>query len=301
MPFVQCDSSAVEAVMVGYYMGGPEGKAYIDLAKKGVHDWLTCKQLGWAFDYLTAKHQILAAGQKPLRERMKTVNHMTNFGGTPYQMHVSDPDAFPALADAKKAQKFLFVSIPGLARFQRECRERAHKEGYLTNAWGLKHYFYDVGSFVLDELTGAQVIDEITGQPKMKRGKDGNRSIAFLPQSSNGLFQRDNLIILAATPIDGEPPSLDAGEVTARWDEFVPAIKAGKTWQRFMPANVSVHDSGCLDTPVSLVSSAVEVLRTVMTRPIPEMGGLTVGAECEVGDDWLDMEAVGNWPMLEAA
>lgn len=296
MPFVQCDSSAVEAVLVGYYMGGPEGQAYIKLAKQGAHDWLTCKWLGWEFDPATSKARIAAAGHKPLRERMKTVGHMTNFGGRPYTMHMNDPEAFPTLKSAKDTQAFLFQSIPALKTFQRTTMERAQKEGYLTNAWGLRHYFYDVFTYQLDD-DGKQVLGK-DGQPKIKHGKDSNRSIAFQPQSSNGLFQRDNLLILAVTPIDGEPPSLDAGEVVARWDEFVPAIKAGKTWQRFMPANVSVHDSGCLDVPVSLVESATEALRRVFTRPVPELGGLTIGAECEVGDDWLDMEPVGNWPML---
>jgi hypothetical protein len=294
VPFIQCDSSSVEAVFVGYYMGGQAGKDYIHLSKRGAHDWLCCKQLGWEFTPANAKRVKVEQGE--LRERMKRVGHGTNFGMRPYMMHMNDPEAFPSLLDAKKAQAFLFASIPALKEFQRECRERAQKEGYLTNAWGLRHYFYDVCTFARDDEGNLEYGD--AGHPKVKHGKDSNRSIAFLPQSSNGLFQRDNLLILAVTPVEGEPPSLDAAEVVARWDEFVPAIKAGKTWQRFMPANVSVHDSGCLDTPVSLIDAGIDVLRRVMTRPIPEMGGLTVGAECEVGDDWLDMEKVGNWPML---
>jgi hypothetical protein len=295
VPFIQADSSAIEAVMVGYYMGGPEGEAYIKLAKQGAHDWLCCRWLGWEFTPENAAR--VKRDHEELRERMKRVGHGTNFGMRPYLMHINDPAAFPTIQDAKKTQAFLFASIPALARFQRECRERAQKEGYLTNAWGLRHYFYDVFTYDLDD-DGQQKLDDVTGQPKVKHGKDSNRAIAFLPQSSAGLKARDNLLLLGCTPLEAPQATLDMAFVTANWQDLKKAIRKGETWARYMAANVSVHDSYCLDAPVERVDQAIEVLRQVLTRPVPELGGLTVGAECEVGDDWLQMEKVATWKCL---
>jgi hypothetical protein len=295
MPFVQCDSSAIEAVMVGYYMGGREGRDYVDLAKRGAHDWLVCKWLGWEFTPENKKRVKNEHGE--LRERMKRVGHGTNFGMRPYLMHINDPEAFPTLKSAKDTQEFLFTSIPRLRSFQRECRERAQKEGYLTNAWGLRHYFYDVFTYQLDD-DGKLVLDQ-RGDPKIKHGKDSNRAIAFLPQSSAGMFARDNLLLLAVSPIEAPAPFTDVEQVMREWDVLQKAVKAGETWQRYMPANVSVHDSYCLDTPEELVEPAIEAMRQVLTRRVPELGGLTVGAACEVGDNWLEMEEVASWPMLE--
>src|SRR5581483_69964 len=43
---VQIDSSAVEAVMQGYYMNDVD---YMNLASKSIHAWLCCRKLGLEF------------------------------------------------------------------------------------------------------------------------------------------------------------------------------------------------------------------------------------------------------------
>lgn len=295
MPFVQVDSSAIEAVMVGHYMGGKEGAEYVDLAKRGAHDWLTCKWLGWEFTPENAKRVKAEKGE--LRERMKRVGHGVNFGMRPWLMHINDPEAFPTYQDAKNTQKFLFDSIPRLGPFQQEIRDRAQAEGYLLNAWGNKHEFYDVRTYDLDD-DGNRQIDDITGQWKVKYGKDGNRAIAFLPQSSAGAFMRDSILLLDNSPIDG-PLITDVDYVMEHWFELQVAAKAGKTWRRFMPSSLSVHDALKLDVPVSITEYAAYTLLTLMTRKVPELGGLTIGAEAEIGDlNWLEMEGFAKWPML---
>jgi hypothetical protein len=89
--------------------------------------------------------------------------------------------------------------------------------------------------------------------------------VAFPPQNSAAAFSMDNLVLM---------------------DE---------TWLRdFMPANVQVHDGYTVDVPKELADAAAEELIRILTRPIPEMGGLRVGCEVEVGNNWKDMESIAK-------
>jgi DNA polymerase I-like protein with 3'-5' exonuclease and polymerase domains len=56
--------------------------------------------------------------------------------------------------------------------------------------------------------------------------------------------------------------------------------------------NVSVHDSICLAVPVGEVDSAAQYLETLMTRPVPELGGLQFGIEIKTGTNWADMTTI---------
>ncbi len=264
--FVQCDSSAIEAVMVGAYMGDMD---YVRLAKQSIHAYLCCKWLRWPFTPENVKK--VKKEQKDTYDRFKRVVHGTSYGMGPYLMHMNEPETFPTLKSAKDTQKFLFQALPGLQKWQHQVRVRAQKEGKLKTHWGVTHYFYDVFSYDLDD-DGKPKIDPETGLEKMKLGKDGKRAVAFLPQSSAGSFMRDSLLLLGKSP-----------------------------WARYMPAIVSVHDSLCLEVPEEMVDEAAHYLLTLMTRPVPELDGLCIGAECETGWNWAKMEPYASWQMLDVA
>lgn len=185
----------------------------------------------------------------------------TNYGMGPKLMYMNNPEIFPSMKEAKRCQEFLFSQLPGLPRWHHEIRTRAQKEGYLQNPFGIRHYFYDV--FTYQVTPSGSVIYGTDGLPKVKLGKDAKRAIAFLPQSSAGCFARQNIVRIGESPM--EP---------------------------YMPANITVHDGYCLVVPKNLVDKAIETLYTVLTRPIPEMGGLTIGCEVEIGDNWGEMEKV---------
>jgi hypothetical protein len=240
--FVQADSSAIEAVMVGWFMGDPD---YIEIARKGVHAKLACARLGWEFDKPNVKR--VKEEHALLYSQCKVTVHGTSYGMTPNLMTTLFPDLFPSRGEAEAFQRFFLEMVPKLGRWQHETRVRAHKETFLENPWKVRHYFYDVFNRINGEL---------------RQGSDGNRAIAFLPQSSAGCFMKDNIILL------------------------------GDTWAReFMPAHLSVHDSLCLDVPKELEMKAIETLIEILTRPIPEMGGLRVGCEVETGPNWGEMES----------
>lgn len=187
------------------------------------------------------------------------VSGNTSYGMGPYLLYNNYPELFSSVKMAKDCQDFLFEQLPDLERWQHEVRVRAKAESKLTNPFGLSHDFFDVFTVKLDPY-GKPRFDE-KGKPLVRLGKDGNRAVAFLPQSSAGLFMRRNLVIIGKS-------------------EFGP----------YMGANVSVHDGYCLDVPEALALKATEFLADVLTRPIKEMGGLRIGCEVEVGHDWLHME-----------
>lgn len=245
--FVEADSSAIEAVMTGYFMGSAE---YVALAKKGIHDYLNCLEHKLPFD-----EEGIARSKtefKDARDRQKIVVHGTSYGMTPYLMYKSWPEIFPTVASAETAQKHFFAACPGLAEWQHAVRTFAHKNSYLENPWGYRHYFYDV-------FTKRNGIVEL--------GSDGNRVVSFKPQSSAAAFLKDNIFLLAETP----------------W------------WP--LPAIGVIHDSYCLEVAERDVDEAVRVLTAILTRPIAEMGGLTVG--CEVKVSVPDATGVRHWDSME--
>lgn len=281
---VQIDSSSVEAVMQGYYMNDP---LYMELASKSIHAWLACRALGLEFNPDNVAK--VKKDHKPLYNKMKVTNYLTNFGGGDYLLWQTYPDDFPRREDATSTQQALYNLLPTLKAYHHSVRWEAHTKTFLTTPWGYRHSYYDVFKSNPDGTLGF--------------GKDAKRCVAMKPQNSNGAFQKDNLLLIGASPIEGEPLT-DIYSVTANWDEHQKHIDAGETWARFMPTNVSVHDSCCLDTETTLVDRCAEMQLAVFTRPIPQMHGLRVGAEVEAGRSWGELEplakkVIGSYTMAE--
>jgi hypothetical protein len=251
--FVQADSAAIEAVFVGHFM---TDQNYIRLARKGVHAYLVGKYMGESFtplSYTSQDNDRIKAQYKAEYDKFKQVNHGTNFGMGPYLMHMNEPETFPTVQDAERVQEFIFRELPALPEWHHQLRVFAQKNGYLENPWGVRHQFYDVYTYKYDD-DRRLILDE-HGRPQIKLGKDGKRVIAFKPQSSAGMFMRDNLWLLGRTKL-----------------------------KQYLPAVVSIHDGYTVEVPMEpeWVDYAVETLGNILTRPIIEMGGLRVGAEVEL-------------------
>ena len=259
MVLVQADSSSAEAVIQGWFMGDPH---YMWLANQSVHAWLVTKKMGWDFNPDTIKR--VKKEQKNLYDAMKVMNYRTNFGGSAYSAYKDNPDVFPTLRAAEAAQNLLFELIPSLEAYQYQVRYMAHKQGYLETPWKFRHPFYDVFTYKRNPRTGEVEYTE-RGRPKLKLGKDGKRAVALFPQHSNAMFLRQN----------------------AR------RIFASK-WAQYVPANFLVHDGYTLEVPTSMGEEAAEFLASVLTRPIPELGGLRLGCEVEIGKNWGSYHAVHN-------
>lgn len=207
------------------------------------------------------------------------VSGNTNFGGGDYLLWQTYPDDFPRREDAVKTQNALYELLPSLKAYHHSVRWEAHTKTYLETPWHYRHYYYDVF--------------KASPSGQLVFGKDAKRCVAMKPQNSNGAFQKDNLLLIGATPIEGEPLT-DIEAVLNNWDEHQRHIDAGETWARFMPTNVSVHDSCCLDVETPLVERCSAMQLAVFTRKIPQMHGLRVGAEVEAGRSWGELEPIGK-------
>ncbi len=257
---IGADSSAIEAVFVGYFMNNPD---YIKLARKGVHAYVVCKWLKLPFD--DASIALVKEKHKALYDKFKTVNHSINFGASDYQVWKNNPETFKTHKEAKELYNFIFKSLPGLKEWHRQLQMTAQKNGYLDNPWGFRHYFYDVFTYKYDENTSQLELDD-EGLPKVKLGKDAKRVIALKPQSSNAFFLRDNIKIMGRSK-----------------------------WRECMTAITSIHDYYGLevkDDP-AVIEEAKQFLIDLLTRPIPELGGLRIGCEVTINrDNFLDDESL---------
>jgi uracil-DNA glycosylase family 4 len=240
---VEADSSAIEAVLTGYFA---EDAGYVRLARQGVHDFVTCMELGREFDTARLSEYKRDSAYAVARERNKRVVHMTNYGATPKMMRMQYPETFPTERTAAAAQERYLQACPALGPWQHRTRVIAHRQHYLENPWGYRQYFYAV--FV--KGPGGEV----------ELGEDAKRAVAFLPQSSAAAFMRETLRIVGRSE-----------------------------YAECAPGNLSIHDSVCLAVPERHVTEAVEWIAQVMTRPIAELGGLRIGCEVAVGENWKDM------------
>jgi len=180
--FVEADSSAIEAVMSGFFMDDAE---YIRLARTGIHDYVTCVEMGLEFDPAALKGYRKDPRYAENRERNKRVVHGTNYGMSPKMMVMQYPEVFRTERDASYAQATYFKACPRLAPWQHEIRTLAHKQTFLKNPWGYRHYFYQVF--------------EKNDKGEIVPGPDAKRCVAFLPQSSAAAFMRDSLVLLGSS------------------------------------------------------------------------------------------------------
>jgi len=247
--FVEADSSAIEAVMVGYFMGDSE---YIRYARDGIHDILTCKKLEIPFDLNEIPRLKKDAQYKKLRDVFKVTVHGTSYRMGPRLMLMQYPEIFHTAREAAEAQEFFTSFCPGLRAWQWQTMVQAHKESYLTLPWGYRGYYYDVFSKDRDGT--------------IKEGGDANKCVAFRPQGGAACFLMDNVKMI--------------------WDQLGEARRA---WMR---ANLVVHDSYCLAPEKGREEEAIEILKAILTRPIPELDGLQVGCEVSIGTNWAEMQPV---------
>ena len=255
--FVQADSSSAEAVIQGYFMADME---YILKASQGIHAWLATKHLRLPFDEDSVEKVKRDHGD--LYRGMKVANFLINFGGSAYALHMGNKKLFPKKADAFRMFETIYELIPKLEAYHYNLRGLAQKQGYIVSPWGMRFDFFDVYTYDRDARTG-EVRHNARGLPMLKLGKDGKAVVAALPQHSNGMFSRENAVIVGRS-------------------EF----------GQYMPANFAVHDSYNLHVPVHLVEKATEFLVATLTRPIEKLGGLRLGAEVEVGqNNWADYSA----------
>jgi len=174
--FVEADSAAIEAVLVGYFAGDPD---YMAQAKLGIHALLACRELGLDFNPDNVRLVKSEARFEQLYARKKRTVHGVNFGMGAGLMAMNYPKIFRSKKAAQKEIDFYYEVCPKLKDWHEHTRLLAHRQAYLQNPFGYRHYFFDV----LKKTPEGQVV----------YGSDANRAVAFNPQSTAAGFMRESL------------------------------------------------------------------------------------------------------------
>ena len=247
---IEADSAAIEAVIVGYCAQSPR---YIRAAKAGIHD-------------------IFMSHVRAYRE-----------GGRGIDIALADKDLIDACRTAKKED----ATRPALQQIRDACKRCIHGTNYGLSPFGMHDEYPDEfpSQKVATELQEMylNLFPEIKSWMRTTReqadrqtfldnhyqyrhyffavtkwnstyqrydlGSDGKRCIAFLPQSDASAIQTEDLLTLAE-------------------DEQV---------RRML--RLIIHDSFVLECPLDMVDYACNKLNITMSRPRPELGGLSIGVE----------------------
>jgi hypothetical protein len=255
---VSCDSSAIEAVLVGYCAGS---ELVIRLARAGIHGWLTAAYHGQPIP-LSLSDADLAAACKEAKhrwgpveyDRFKRVIYLSFYMGTPERIFEEYPEQFEDVAQARKLQNFLFETDPGrdIRRWQRGTLERAHQECRLDSHFGWRAWFWSV--FQWDKK-----------YQKWRLGDDAKRAVALVPQSDASSIQTEILLTIE----DQHPWLLDY-------------------------LRLIIHDDITSDIRADLVDESIEPLHRSFTQPWPQLQGLSIGAEIKVGKNAADYDPKTN-------
>jgi DNA polymerase I-like protein with 3'-5' exonuclease and polymerase domains len=256
---ISADSSAIEAVIVGYCANSPR---YVRAAKAGIHDIFMShvrarKEGGKGINVDLPDAELIAACKaakkedksrpvlEQIRDACKRVIHGTNYGLSAFGMHDEYPDEFPTERVARELQDMYLDLFPEIKRWMRTTRELADRQTYLDNHYQYRHYFYAVTKWN-------------SKYQRFDLGTDAKRCIAFLPQSDASAIQTEDLLTLA------EHPDV-------------------RTMLRLI-----IHDSHVLECPIGCIPDVCDMLYRTMSRPRPELGGLEIGVEIKVGENLCD-------------
>jgi hypothetical protein len=179
-----------------------------------------------------------------------SVTGNSNYMGTPRRILEEYPEEFATLGDATRLQDFYFNTEAG-----KDIRAWQRQTIEIAHAnKGLENHFglrhRFYSLYSYDSRRGEYVL-----------GEDAKRAVAFVPQSDASFVQSDILLRLVARD--------------NRFLDWLVAI---------------VHDSIVLDCPMDHSDYVAGLLQEEMTRPLPQLDGLWIGAEVKIGANLGEME-----------
>lgn len=306
---LEFDFAGIEAVITGrclwaHGFASDGARQYIRLARLGMHAAVTSLKVGQPVDLTQDDETVrraLDAVKKQFPKEYDTAKrtvHANNFGMTVYGMVEKFPAFFPTLAAAQQFQQYYYALAPDLPKWHQALRRRARDVGYLggptlpdrppsqwDHPYGYRHWFWDVLHFTpvneftarkwLKDPTRAWRITMMHGRYfKAEFGADGNRVIAFYPQSTAAgrLKEAELDLFLPDSP------------------DYIGDCYFGRT-----PLLAPIHDSLVLHVPTRCVDRVVEIVARVMQRPsarlpIPDAWGwgpyLPIGVAAKIGTNW---------------
>ena len=252
---IEGDSSAIEAVLVGYSARSPR---YIKIAKAGVHGFVTSHRLAkrdggrgidpdLPFDELTKQCKAMKRDFPDDYNSAKRGDHAVNYLLSAFGLNEDAPEDFPTKKAAQEFIDFYFGLFPELPIWQRNTIKQADIQTFLDNHYQYRHYFFGVTKWN-------------SKYQKWDLGKDAKRAVSFVPSSDASAIQTEDLLTLADDPL------------------IRPMLR------------LIIHDSHVLEVHIDAIDYVCGKLNTVMSRPRPELGGLTIGVEIKYGPNLQDTQ-----------
>lgn len=315
---MEFDFAGIEAVILGWCMQDP---AYIRLGTLGVHAYLASHvlkrpaDLSWSDADLRGyfgeiKHATDPAIQRIYKSSKKVV-HGNGYGQTPDGVFLNNRSLFATKRDAQALFDTFYAITPTLPTFHAAVRHTAHVHRQLGgpppyvytptavqwdaprvsgHPYAYLHKFHSVVAY--ERLSESQRLwrakrkmpmNEINGiWWGVKLGEDGNRCVAFYPQSiARGVLTE------ACFPLFD--PDDDAN------------LYIGDAYYGETPLRAPIHDSLLLEVPTRKVDQVTERVLAAMGRPVaalpcPVAWGigdyLTIGVDGKIGPDWGTMRSI---------
>jgi hypothetical protein len=252
---IEGDSSAIEAVLVGYFA---RSERYMNLAKAGIHDWFNSVVHGETIDETLPFDQLRTACKAAKSRYDKSSREVAK-----RVVHLTAYHGTPERMHDEYPETFATTAA---ARKLQNMLLATEIGEDLKRWWDstLKQAAHDR---YLTTPFGARhrFFNTFTYDKRsntFKLGDDAKRAIAFRPQNSASMIQDSFILALWQSPI--------------------------APWMR-----LCVHDSILAVVPQEHAQMAAKTLWDAFTAPIPELGGLTVGAEVNISapaGSWAEME-----------
>jgi uracil-DNA glycosylase family 4 len=256
---IEADSAAIEAVLVGYCAGDED---YIRAAKLGIHGFTTSHWINDPVD--------LQGPDEEVKRKLKAVKR-------------GYPEQYEAAKRGGHATNYLLSAFglqdeyPDFFPSKRKAEE--FQQFYFSLFPKVKQWQNSTlerahkETFLDNHFQYRHYFYDVFGWNAKTQGwtlgNDAKRCVAFVPQSDASAIQTEYLLRLAED------------EQMVEWLRLI------------------IHDSIVAEVPVEAADYACQRLYKVMTMPLPQLGGLSIGAEIKVGENLKD---VSIWePKVEAA
>jgi DNA polymerase-1 len=263
---IEADLNAVEALLVGWLIRDPN---FMRLATLGIHSWHASHILGQPVSLdgsdaeVGKKLKVIKELDKVQYNKSKITIYGSLYDQSAWGLQKTYPEIFKTVADAARNQELLYRICPKLKDWHNQTRLTAHKQGYISNPFGHRHWFWDV--FAWNPKAGNWGL-----------GSDAKSVLAFGPQSIGyGII----------------------AEAAVRAAERIKdCYRDSKT-----PIRALIHDSILGEVREDKASYVAKVLSEEMSRPVPELKCdpawgfgecLSVGVSVKIGKSWSSME---NW------
>ncbi len=261
---LEADFAAIEALLVGWLIRDPR---FMRLASLGIHGWHASTVLGTPVN-LNQPDYIVGAELKKIKKanpvqynKSKITIYGSLYAQSPYGLQKTYPETFETVQDAAKNQELLYQLCPNLKKWHGETQLFAHKNGYLSNVWNHRHWFWDVFTWN-------------SSSQSWKPGSQSKATLAFGPQS------------------------IGYGAIAEAAIRVAPRIehcfKDGLT-----PLRALIHDSILVEVKLEHKNYAAAVMKEEMSKAIPQLPCppewgfgeyLSIGVAVKAGLDWANME-----------